>query len=378
MAHDRTICLNMIVKNESHVLRRCLDSVRPFIDSWVICDTGSTDGTQELARQLLKDIPGELHECAWRDFGYNRSQALRLAQGKADYTLVIDADEVLIAQPNFRMPSLAADEYQIRHEAGNSGTSFYLSQLVRSALPWRYVGVLHEVIVCDVAHSTARLEGLTTKGLFDGARNADPQSKYMADAAVLEAALKNEPDNARYVFYLAQSYRDAGELAKSIEVYESRASMPGWVEESWYSLYQLGILRERLGQEASRVVTAYLRAYEHRPTRAEPLYELARYHRERRQFALAHLFSSAAMQIPRPADILFLDDSIYDWRILDEYAVASYWVGGFGDSLKAVDRLLTEGKLAPTERARVEMNKAFCLQQLAARAESARSEDASK
>ena len=54
------ICLNMIVKNEAHVIRRGLDTVKPFIHHWVIVDTGSTDGTQEIIREHLKDIPGEL------------------------------------------------------------------------------------------------------------------------------------------------------------------------------------------------------------------------------------------------------------------------------------------------------------------------------
>ena len=62
-----TICLNMIVKNEAHVIRRCLDSVRPIVDSWVIVDTGSSDGTQEIVRNWFADIPGELHERPWRD-----------------------------------------------------------------------------------------------------------------------------------------------------------------------------------------------------------------------------------------------------------------------------------------------------------------------
>ncbi len=356
----------MIVKNESRVIRRCLDSVRPFIDIWVICDTGSTDGTQDIVREHLKDIPGELHERPWQDFGHNRTAALALARGKADYTLIIDADEVLVAAPDFRMPALTADEYQIRHLAGNSVTSFFLSQLVRSTLPWRYVGVLHEVIICDEAHSTARLEGLTTKGFFDSARNTNPQ-KYQADAALLEAALKNEPGNARYVFYLAQSYRDAGELPRSLEAYERRATMQGWDEEVWYSLYQAAVLRELLGQNSTLVVDGFLRAYQNRPTRAEPLCALARYHRERKQFAIAHLFAGAAMQMARPADILFLDDSVYDWRVLDEYSVSSYWVGQFEAALKATERLLSEGKLPSSESARVEENKAFCLQQLASR-----------
>ena len=64
----KTLCLNMIVKNESHVIKRCLDSVKPIIDYWVIFDTGSTDGTQRIIQEVLKDIPGQLHERPWVNF----------------------------------------------------------------------------------------------------------------------------------------------------------------------------------------------------------------------------------------------------------------------------------------------------------------------
>jgi glycosyltransferase involved in cell wall biosynthesis len=364
---NSTICANMIVKDESLVIRRCLDSIRPFIDYWVIVDTGSTDATRDVIRDVLSDIPGELHERPWHNFGHNRSEALELARNKAEYTFIIDADEVLIAAPGFQLPQLTADEYQVRHEVGNGGHSFFLTQFVRSSLPWRYEGVLHEAIACDVQHSTARLDGLITRGHFDGARNLDPKKKYLADAALLETAVKSEPNNARYVFYLAQSYRDADELPRSVEVYERRAAMGGWAEEVWYSLFQVAVLRERLGHDSGTVVDNYLRAYQNRPTRAEPLCALARYYRERGQLHNAHLFSSVAAKLPRPDDILFMDDTVYDWRALDEYCVSSYWVGDPKDGLDAADRLLEEGKLPASERARIEENRTFCIQKLATR-----------
>src|SRR3954469_3762561 len=111
-----SVCLNMIVKNESKVIARCLKAARPLVDHWVIVDTGSTDGTQDLVRALLKDVPGELHERPWQDFAHNRAEALELARGKADYLLVVDADDSLAPAPGFKMPRLELDCYALRVE----------------------------------------------------------------------------------------------------------------------------------------------------------------------------------------------------------------------------------------------------------------------
>jgi glycosyltransferase involved in cell wall biosynthesis len=122
----------MIVKDEASVIRRCLDGVRPLLDHWVIVDTGSVDGTQQIIRDSLAGLPGELHERPWRDFGHNRTEALRLADACADYLFVIDADEVIELDPGFRLPPLIADAYQVRTEL--AGTSYFRTQLVKSGL----------------------------------------------------------------------------------------------------------------------------------------------------------------------------------------------------------------------------------------------------
>ena len=98
MKNDKSpkICLNMIVKNESKIIKRCLESVLPFIDTWCIVDTGSTDGTQDIIKEFLKDIPGILHEKPWINFGHNRNEALELARSWGDFILLTDADMVLV------------------------------------------------------------------------------------------------------------------------------------------------------------------------------------------------------------------------------------------------------------------------------------------
>ena len=101
----------MIVKNEAPVILRCINSLRSIIDHWVIVDTGSTDGTQEIVRASLAAIPGCLIERPWIDFAYNRTEALDLARSHGDYTLVIDADDELIIPAGFIMPNLDAPGY---------------------------------------------------------------------------------------------------------------------------------------------------------------------------------------------------------------------------------------------------------------------------
>ena len=76
----KTICLNMIVKNESSIIIETLKNLCNYInfDYWVISDTGSNDNTKELICDFFKNkgIVGELVEHEWKDFGYNRTKAL--------------------------------------------------------------------------------------------------------------------------------------------------------------------------------------------------------------------------------------------------------------------------------------------------------------
>ena len=358
----QTICLTMIVRNEAHVIARYIASVRPLITSWCIVDTGSTDGTQKIIRAELADLPGDLHERPWRDFGHNRTEAIELARGQADYDLVIDADDVLVIRDGFVLPRLTADSYEIRVQ--DRGTSYYRVHLFRNDLDFHYVGVLHEVIMSGPRRSLARLDGLGYRRMYDGARSADPH-KFRKDAAVLEKALKADPDNTRYAFYLAQSWRDAGEYARAAAAYERRADMGGWPEEVWCSLHERARLAEHIGADDDAVIAHYLRAFETRPQRAEAPCHLARALRLRDRPTAAYPFARAASDIPRPNDILFLDDAVYTWRALDELGVAAYHAGRYSEGLAANKRLLSGRALPQSERARIQKNLEFCQKALA-------------
>lgn len=353
-----TVCLCMIVKNEAHIIQRCLDSVRPFIDHWLIVDTGSTDGTQDLIREHLRDLPGALFERPWKNFGHNRTEALELARSRADYLFVIDADEVLKLPAGYRRPPLQAESYTLDVHFG--GIHYGRVCLLQSRLPWRYVGVLHEYPDCGHPVERPLLPGPTVWVYTDGGRSQiDTATKYARDAEVLEAALRDEPDNARYLFYLAQSYRDSDQPERALAAYERRAAAGGWIEETWYSLYAAARLAEALGRSAAEVTDRYLQAFECRPQRAEALCALARYQRQRACYALGRLFAERAMNTPMTDDILFVDRGDYLWRAADEYAVSSYWTGDYEDARRVCEQLLASADLPASERPRVEANLRF-------------------
>lgn len=358
-ARESTICLGMIVKDEAPVIRRCLESVLPFIDAWVVADTGSTDDTRELVREALADRPGTLIERPWVDFAHNRNEVLDAARGRAAYTFVIDADEVLSADPGFVRPALTADSHDIEVEYGS--TRYHRKQFVRNALPWRYKGVLHEYLTCPTARTSSFLAGIKTVVSHDGARARDPLT-YRRDALLLERALLDDPDDARNVFYLAQSYRDAGDLDLAIRHYRRRATMGGWEDEVWYSLHQVAVLRERRGDPWPEVMADHLAAFQHSPHRAEPLYHVAMHYQRAREFATAQIFFRQALRIPAPASTrLFVWRPLYDYLLEMEHGVSLYYTDDHAEAVAVADRLLERGGMPEAVAAQVARNRDLSL-----------------
>jgi len=347
----------MIVKDESKVIERCLRSVKPWIDHWLIVDTGSTDNTPELIEKVMEGVSGEVVHRPWRNFGHNRNEALQLAKYKADYLLFIDADEQLGVDEDAAWPrdmNLAAYSFEARF----SGISYDRVSLVSTKLNWQWKGVLHEYLDAGEPAAQPRLPGFWIHVTPDGARSNDPK-KFEKDAALLEAALKDEPDNARYVFYLAQSYRDAGRLDRALNAYKRRVAMGGWNEEVWYSLYQVARLSELSGHPEDAVILAYLKAYEARPHRAESLVSLATFCRSKQAWNQAYLFASYAVKCPIPGDRLFVDLATYQWRAKDELALAAFYTGRFAEAATEWTSLLNNPSLPVSEHARIRANIAF-------------------
>jgi len=358
-----TVVLTMIVRDEAHVIGRCIESVRPLIDAWCIVDTGSTDGTQDLVRTLLADLPGELHDIPWQDFAYNRSRALELARPLGDYSLMIDADVICLVDdgvsPAAFRAALVDDVYDVRF---SDGLEYVRPQISSTRLDFAYRGVLHEFLaVPGGATHGGLVPGVRYTTLRDGARSRNP-TKYHDDAAVLRAALAagHEPElEPRYTFYLAQSYRDAGLVDEAIETYRRRTTLGGFVDEIYVSYSW--IVRLLAGRDGCtpEVLDAALAATDLVPRRAEALCHAATAARTAGRMPTAYLFAHRAAAVPMPTVGLFVEPEVYRWRSLYELSIAAYYVDALDEGRHATERLLADGALPPAERAAVEQNQVY-------------------
>lgn len=354
----------MIVKDETAIIERCLTALRPHIDSWVILDTGSTDGTQRRIEELLDGVPGYCVQGHFENFGQARNDALATARDLAatwvdapqfDYLLLADADmELAVTDPTWR-ENLTGHHALLQR---SQHLTYRNTRIIPANSTARYVGVTHEYL--DVPDGTTLLDGLHFIDHTDGSSRGD---KYSRDIALLTEAHTDNPQDARTVFYLAQSHRDNGDLDQALRWYDRRIQMGGWAEEAWYARYQLGVLAVRLGAGPSVVADGFLAAHQARPARAEPLTALARYHRERGEHHLALIYASQAIRVPYPKqDRLFIDHSCYQWRALDEYALACHGTGHKPQAAAAWTRLLASASLPAQQRTRILGNLGHALQ----------------
>lgn len=368
-----TIDLCMIVKDESHVIERCMQSALPLVDSFTIVDTGSTDTTKEIILQFFEKnkIKGRLIEEEWSDFAVNRTSALSYSrESGADYALMLDADEYLKFNNNFNVldfkKSLSFDYYNIPNK--QNGTLYYKARLTANRHKFIYKGVMHEFLD-TTGYKNKHIDPdsqfyCTTKQ--DGARS-QLGDKFLKDAYILEDALKSETDSrlvARYTFYAAQTFKNAGQIKKALNYYIQRTKLGFWHEECYQSCLKAADLMIRLNYSADKVINIYLQAIEFSPNRAEVYYYLSKYCQKNKRPKLAYQLLKEGVDKTISNDFLFVEKWIYDYAILDDYSIACYKYGQYQQAYGACTKLLEDRKIPTKHVKRVEKNKSLAYSRL--------------
>tara|TARA_R110000868_G_scaffold81820_7_gene231418 strand:+ start:6102 stop:7343 length:1242 start_codon:yes stop_codon:yes gene_type:complete len=350
----------MIVKDETHIIEQCLRSIAKYVDRYDITDTGSTDGTQDLIKKTMEElgVSGEVHQSDWKGFGDHgntmgsRTESLNNAKNSdAEYAWVIDADDYV--EGKFEYPeTMDADCYSLC--IGRGDFTWWRNQIFKLSVDWKYMGILHEYATTD-SKPREELNAGKISGEYkviartEGNRNVgiSPIDKYKRDAELLEKAIVDEPQNDRYQFYLAQSYFDSQQFEKSLAAYEKRVEMGGWHEEIYYSKLRCGILKGLMERPLAEVAGCFVDAFNYRPIRAEPLWFLSRMYRMNNMPAAAYLYAKMGLDIPYPEnDILFIQDDVYRWGILDEVGATAFYANQPQIGYQA-SKILLEKNLVP-------------------------------
>lgn len=327
--NNPTLCLNMIVKNESKIITRLFDSVLNIIDCYCICDTGSTDNTINLIAEYFqnKNIPGKIVSEPFKDFCHNRNYALQSCLGMSDYVILLDAD-MIIEVHNFNKKQLnTSDSFQILQ--GNDTFYYQNMRIVKNNGLYKYVGVTHEYIDTPSNDITSGFDksNLFIRDIGDGGCKHD---KFERDIKLLLDGINEEPNNIRYYFYLANSYHDCGRFGEAINVYKKRIEMGGWMEEVWYSYYRIGLCFKNLNK-MNDAISYWMKGYDFYPDRLEGLYEIIKHYRNNSNHKLCELFYKTAKSILdknyNRDNYLFLHTDIYYSKLYYEYTIFAAYLG---------------------------------------------------
>lgn len=355
MSRAPTLCLSMIVKDESLVIERCLSSLVALLDHWIIVDTGSSDTTIELIEAFFRAhrVPGQVYRRAWRNFGDNREEALQLARPHGDYTMFIDADEVLVAENGIALTRAHGDKLRAElvqlevdlalYKVQFQGCEYPRFFLARASLPFHWHDPMHEYLECDHECKKVLFTWIINRPRSDGARSLSG-NKYENDVRVLKEHIAANGENPRWLFYLGQTQQCGGMFRDAIETYRRRLAIAeaddARVQERYMTCVRLGQLIEVYGSRASEqensalaagtsaqdtaeALLLYLQAYDLDPDRAEAPLCAAQYLRLRQATHVSAELLKAAKRAQAQAidGKLFVDEDSRTWRPYAESAI---------------------------------------------------------
>lgn len=386
------LALHFICKDEAHVIGKMLESAKTITDLIVANDTGSTDGTQDIIKKFGEDnnIPTYVFERPFDNFENSRNHSMEKLREVAtelkwdldkSHGFWFDCDETLVFDKDFKKNQFTKDLYMIntyiKQMKYTRNTFFKLSK------PFKWYGPVHEFIICDEKKISSGLaEGVHVAVEMTGASwQGDVPAKYKDHAFKLEAYVDNDRSDPRWLFYTAQSYHDSAtipnnkleneeRLRRASKYYKERVSRPdGYPEERYYAQFRVGAISMRLEEPWSKTKTELLKAYSIEPMRAESIKMIIDYYVKMSEWDMAYLYSKFAYETfhgnnPYPKKLLFIDQSLYIWKIAEIHAAAAFYTKRVDESKKAFKKVLEALKTNPEtfnegDIQKIETNKKF-------------------
>lgn len=366
------IALLMMVKNERKRLHVTLNSVKNYVDSLIIYDTGSTDDTIDILKRFSREtrIPLRLKQGEFENFAKSRNVSLEFAETfkDVDFLLLLDCNDELQngnTLLEFAKKELSTDKkgYLVMQE-WYSGTydQYYNIRFIRNHQGWRYTGVVHEYIYLPHLPGHYTIDKIPNVKLYqDRTQDDDKSSKRFArDRELLLDEYKRDPTDARTVFYLAQTCSCLELLGDAYKYYVIRSKMSGFEEERFHCYIRLGNICETIMKQKRAGKTVddscfehldwthtlmwYMKAIEHTHDRVEGYIPIVKYYRSVNHWTLAYTFCKLACDIKYPNEYILFNNSLaYEYTRWHLMGIVAFYVGeyveGYNACTKAIDVL---------------------------------------
>ena len=348
---EHKLILLSMVKNETRIIERLMNSVKGRVDAIVICDTGSTDDTVAKATAWLaaNDMSGATFEYPFVNFGKSRTQSFLCCQewvakvgwdATKTWALLLDGDMMLSGPiDKAALARFGSEQAGVSLKQAAGSLIYSNMRLVRCSEPWICKGATHEAWTCPPAKHTAHLDSPVLTDHGDGGCKSD---KYPRDIRLLKEDLEEMPNDARTHFYLGQTYLCQRDWPNAIATLKRRIEIGGWDEEVYIARLYLGECYENSGQTADAIQT-YLEAWQSRSFRTEAAMRLVTlYRRQPKSQFLASLIleklfatvygedlrTGVVLGPPsRNGDVLFVNQRDVDYHLWEELAIVGFYSG---------------------------------------------------
>ncbi len=341
-------CLAMLVRNEASLLPRCLYSVRSHVDAWVVFDTGSTDATDVVVRDILGHLPGVIRRVPFTTFSDLRQRLLEAAAGFAGTALFLDADEVLQVDGGSVRPTGVG-----LVETGPPTHSFFPARLVPTDTSATFVDPVAEWLDTASAGTEAALAtGVRISHFADGYRwrSSSPAAR---DVAYLESRLSMGRARIQTELSLAHAALRAERRERAREVLESTIARDTRDDHAWYARYLLALLLEQCGSPFDAAREEFMLAHEMRPDRLEPLAHLVRLSQLEGDLQTAFALGQVGLDTRQPSPGYYCEPLLYQHRFRSRQAEICLALGRHDDVLELTRELLADTTLPIEVRNRI-------------------------
>ena len=329
-------CL-LMVKDEKDRIVTSLNSAKEWVSMFVVFDTGSTDGTQEVIRNWCTENNKILHmmEGKFVDFSVSRNALLDFSDKfHPDYQLLMDSSDELKTGRELQtfcdQNSKSKDPYtgflvkQVWF-CGNSTQSYFNVRLIKARHKWRYRGQTHEYIYSPEVENVKPLK-IPYIILYQDRTLDNNKSfpRFSRDRALLWNEYNKNPKDQRTIFYMSQTFGCLGQLDLSYKYYKIRSKLGGFDEEVFHSLLRCGDISRLLKHYDEEAIAWYVNSFSFLE-RVEPLLYLTDMFQNKKNWRSAYMFCKMATLLDFPEEsILFVDKDAYDYKRWSLFSVVAF------------------------------------------------------